>query len=154
CHAATVTAGAPMYPDASACSGCHDGKTTGADGKVLRQVRFAGATPLVTNTSLSHLAHAQKVHTVGDTRECLKCHQLPGTSAWMSVGRAYPETCIACHQHAAPSHLADAANCQLCHLTLAQATALPAATIATFPKPESHAAPDFLSTHAPADSAA
>ena len=153
CHAGTVTEGAPMSPDVASCNGCHDGKTTTDSGKVLRTVRFAGATPLASNLAYSHLLHAEKTNTLADTRACIKCHQMPNTTAWMSVGRAYPEACLACHEHEAPSHLASAASCGTCHVPLAQATALAPAQIAAFPKPESHSSPDFLATHAPADSA-
>jgi len=154
CHAGAVTAGAPMYPAANACAGCHDGKNKSEAGKVLREVHFAGATPLATNLAYAHVVHAEKTNTAADTRACIKCHQLPGTTAWMSVGQAYPEACLACHTHEAPSHLADAATCRTCHVPLAEATALTPATIAAFPKPESHSSASFIASHAPADSAA
>lgn len=147
CHAGVVTQGASLFPDASACAGCHDGKTTSASGKVLRELHFAGGTTVPTNLAYSHLVHAEKTNTQRDTRACIACHQTPGTTEWMNVSRAAPEACLACHEHAAPAHLAAAANCRTCHVPLAEATALPPATIAAFPKPESHAAPDFIATH-------
>ena len=153
CHLGAVQQDAKFYPDASACSGCHDGQQR-YEGKVLRTVNFKGATELTTNLAFSHLLHEQKSNTERNTRICMKCHQRPGTTEWMSVAAPQPALCVLCHEHEAPAHLAPQANCRTCHVPLAQAVKLSPDEISQFPKPASHDSADWLSKHAPTDSLA
>lgn len=154
CHSGVVSGDvAALFPDPSTCSGCHDGMQN-YEGRVLRRVAWRGARYRATNLAFSHTEHARETNTVGSTQACVTCHQRAGTVEWMAVAGAAPAACLACHEHAAPAHLADEANCRTCHVPLAQATALTAGEIAAFPQPASHEATDFLFAHAPAESAA
>ena len=154
CHGGILTGDATSYfPDASKCAGCHDGVVRN-EGKVLRKVTYTTGSYPANNLHFSHPEHIRLTNSVGSTRVCVECHQRPGTTEWMQVAGPAPSLCITCHEHAATSHLAEEAKCRTCHVPLAQATAVTAASIATFPKPASHDAPDFLLTHGPTDSAA
>ncbi len=154
CHAGIVSGDAKtVFPAPQACAGCHDGQQT-VEGRVLKPVAYTGGKYLVTNLKFSHVDHARETNTTGSTRACVSCHQLPGTTEFMAVSGPVPSECLACHAHEAPSHLADVAQCRTCHVPLASATSLSADAIAGFPKPASHDAPGFLSSHAPQDSAA
>jgi len=153
CHAGMVTKDAAIYPGPSACAGCHDGQQT-YEGHTLRTVNFRPPVPLNTNLAYSHLVHADKTNTGGNTRVCLQCHQAPGTTEWLNVAAPQPQLCITCHAHAAPAHLATEANCRTCHVPLAQAVKLTPAEISAFPKPASHDSADWLLKHPPTDSIA
>jgi hypothetical protein len=79
---------------------------------------------------------------------------MEGDTRFLAVARAQPATCLGCHAHAAPSHLDARTDCRSCHVTLAQATALPFERVAALPRPSSHEAPDFVWRHAPRDEVA
>jgi predicted CXXCH cytochrome family protein len=154
CHAGIVSGDAKTtFPDPSTCQGCHDGQQR-YEGRVLKAVTYKGGSYPATNLKFSHVEHAKETNTTASTRACVTCHQRPGDTAFMAVAGPAPALCLDCHEHAAPSHLADAAKCRTCHVPLAQATTLTAASITKFPKPASHDSKDFLLSHAPADSAA
>lgn len=138
CHEGIPTGNrAAFYPSPTLCAQCHDGQR-------VRRVEWTGPTRLPSNLVFSHPQHAEES---GQQLPCETCHTTRTPPARMAVARARPELCITCHAHAAPSHLAMTARCPACHTTVAKATALPADTIAAFPRPETHAAPDFVLTH-------
>jgi hypothetical protein len=152
CHAGMVSGdAATIFPAASTCAGCHDGQQQ-YEGRALKAVRYTAGKVTPTNLAFSHVEHAKETKTSGSTRACVSCHQLPTDTAWMNVAGPRPTLCLACHEHAAPSHLADAANCRSCHVPLAKAASLTADRIGNFPKPASHDAKDFLAKHGPTDS--
>lgn len=144
CHAGMVTGAVEEdYPTPQTCANCHDGEE-------LKKVDWSGPTPTPTNLRFSHIEHRKEAtDSAGKPLGCTTCHQQAGTTEWMAVGRARPESCLGCHEHQAPAHLAQSNACQTCHVPLASARALPMERIAGFPKPPSHDQPDFLSHHAP-----
>jgi hypothetical protein len=139
CHAGIVTAGAPVFPAATACASCHDGKTERA---VNWQPRPG---PRVSNLRFDHLAHAVARRQRGDTASaCADCHADAG-ARWMQVRGPSAPQCVTCHTQGRFDHLTQPDTaCATCHVPLARATALPAAAIAKFPAPATHRAADFL----------
>jgi predicted CXXCH cytochrome family protein len=131
---------ATMFPPAASCTECHNGRDV-----KLAAWSYPSSHP--TNLRFDHARHARLSDSTGTHLDCLRCHGSEPSPQWMMVARARPETCIGCHAHSAPSHLAESSRCTTCHVPLARATALSEATIAKFPKPSSHAAPDFITTH-------
>ncbi|HUX32816.1 MAG TPA: hypothetical protein VMV51_03020 [Gemmatimonadaceae bacterium] len=149
CHAGITTGDtARMFPTAEVCAQCHNGTDRKA-------VAWTAPAWRPTNLKFSHTEHALMSAQSGAPAACAACHaqQAGRDTTWMHVAGANPDACIACHRHQAPAHLAPSADCTTCHQPLTQATALPASTIAGFPKPASHNAPDFLATHGPANGA-
>ena len=144
CHAGITTGdSAAMYPAVALCARCHDGT-------IEKTVSWTGAAFMATNLRFSHTEHARDALQKGDTLRCATCHeQANGAGKWMAVGPPRPETCITCHTHRAPEHLAAEAKCATCHVPLAQARTLTASAIGAFPRPASHERADFLESHAP-----
>ena len=124
------------------------------NGKTLRAVHWTAAAYPASNLKFSHVEHAKETNTTLNTSACVTCHQAPGTTEFMAVAGPAPSLCLACHEHAASTHLAEEAKCRTCHIPLAEATALTAAQIGGFPRPASHDAPDFAQSHAPTAEAA
>lgn len=121
------------------CANCHEGVE-------LPAVAWDGPSPEPSNLDFSHLLHAEM------GMGCADCHQMAGEEV-MAVGRAAPETCLACHAPDAEEHFAyDEVPCATCHLPLTRATDLPVSRIADFPRPATHAEADFLFTHGIQDS--
>ena len=166
CHAGVVSgddsSAAAAYPPAAVCNECHGATDTArlrrADTtrrprldtlRVLRRVAWSAPHTEPTNLDFWHLEHAREAGFGVATTECARCHQLPGDSAFMAVGRARPETCIGCHDHRASAHLADDSRCAVCHVPVARARALSVRRVAGFQRPPSHDRPDFISRHAP-----
>jgi hypothetical protein len=121
CHAGVNTGErARTYPAVALCATCHDGT-------IQPRVRWAAPAPkgaeLLVFTHTKHASEAKDV-------PCESCHAVGDARRWMSVARATPELCIACHTHAAPSHLADVSKCATCHRPLAAAVALTDARVA------------------------
>lgn len=141
CHAGIAAGNAARaFPAPALCATCHDGS-------IQPRVRWAGYLSRGAGLLVfSHPAHAAKANEA----TCATCHSLADTSQWMNVGRAAPERCLACHAHHATGHLAADNNCATCHRTLAAATGLTLARIASLPRPPSHDDPNFLTTHGPA----
>ena len=153
CHAGIATGDvATSFPDPATCNGCHDGQQQ-ANGKTLRVVNWRAGKYAATNLDFSHVRHAKETNTTLNTTACVACHQIPGTTEFMAVAGPAPSLCLACHEHAAGTHLAEEAKCRSCHVPLAQATALTVAQIAGFPKPASHEGKEFIFSHQPSDSA-
>ena len=89
----------------------------------------------------SHLKYADSA-----ARQCATCHS-PGRAS-MNVSLPEPATCLACHAHAAPAHLADDNKCATCHVALTAARDVPAWRITAFPLPPSHERASFRTQHA------
>lgn len=142
CHAGIESGeAAAIYPQPARCAVCHNGR-------LARQVKWAGPAPRPSNLRFSHSAHAEKIAAAGESATCQTCHRLPGQSARMAVGAPARQNCETCHTHADPPHLAREAACTTCHRTLAEANALPPERIARFPKPGYHGPTGFLLDHA------
>lgn len=131
---------AELYPEPADCRRCHDGSR-------VEQVAWTGPDRQPSNLDFDHTAHAEYTERTGDLDRCRSCHFESDDEEWMSVVHARPERCTQCHAHEADGHLAEAAVCRDCHVPLTGAPALAEARIATFPKPASHEAPDFLLGH-------
>jgi hypothetical protein len=150
CHAGITTGdSATMFPSPDACAQCHNGTD-------VRRVAWSGPSLPPNNLKFSHTEHAAtSARADGVAVPCTSCHgqQAGRDTAWMHIAAAQPSACIACHQHRAAEHLAASVVCSTCHKTLVQATSLPTAMIAGFPKPASHSDSNWLSTHAPKNAA-
>ena len=133
CHAGIVSGDSTQArPTSAQCASCHDGRTK-------REVTWVPREARPSNLHFDHRRHfAAAPDSAADARSCRGCHAIPGGTAFMDVARARPERCITCHAHEADAHLSPSNRCPTCHLPLAQATRLAAATIANFPKPPSH----------------
>ena len=143
CHVGIETGNTDdYYPPAEDCTDCHDGTTE-------ELVDWQGPTARPTNLIFLHTDHADEVVAADDSATCQSCHQEPGTVARMAVEQAQPEQCLSCHTNATDEHLAEDADCQLCHMSLALATDLPQARVAELPQPPTHSAIDFTVNHAP-----
>ena len=143
CHQGITTGdAAKAFPTPQSCAACHDGKE-------LEAVRWAGHVKRPTNVVFSHSDHLAQSAEAGTPADCVSCHASAADTAWMHVRAASGAGCVTCHTNATSEHLAETAKCSTCHRTLADSRELTAAMIAAFPKPRSHSAPDFVSTHAP-----
>lgn len=142
CHEGVLTGdSAAMKPAPATCSECHDGE-------MARRVTWAPTAPRPTNLRFDHRTHYTEMAAEGqDSIDCARCHAESDTAQFMAVGFGRPERCITCHEHRAPAHLAAESRCQTCHVPLARATRLPAATIARFPEPPSHEDTAFIAAH-------
>ena len=141
CHGGVLTEAAQnRYPPVEQCTGCHDGRQE-------TRVTWDGPRRAPSNLRFSHVEHNREADLgVDPALNCRSCHAQRGDTAFMAVQRERASLCIACHEHRATAHLVDA-KCQTCHVTLAQARALPDSAIAAFPRPPSHDRPDFLEAH-------
>ena len=140
CHAGTVTAGAPLYPDSTGCASCHDG---------VVQKRVVWQAPEAPRTTLDfdHVRHAgranAKLVAAGkDVPRCADCHATPGTADF-GVNTAMVSRCFACHGLRVVHLAAPDTACRTCHVPLAGAARLVLADVAGFPSPPSHADPRF-----------
>lgn len=133
CHAGIETGdSATALPEPALCGRCHDGDE-------LARVDWEPAPPDPTLLDYDHVEHAREA--AEDGLACASCHADPG-AARMEVRAARAETCIGCHAHAAPAHLAGS-SCTTCHLPLADPRA-PLARALGLPRPDSHDRPGFL----------
>lgn len=139
-------ADAPAFPDPASCTRCHDGQREA-------RVTWAGRSERPSNLRFSHGEHRDEAARAGDEVTCLQCHGT-GQEGRMAVRPASAGSCLDCHAHEAPSHLAPGRDCLLCHTTLADASELPAERIARFSRPDSHEAEDFAGRHAPTEATA
>ncbi len=141
CHLGVPTGDSTaFFPPPTLCASCHDGKVQG-------RVQWTGPHTLPSNVAFSHPRHAAASAAGGQPAQCTSCHATTAPPRAMAVARARPELCIACHAHASPAHLAMAARCPVCHMAVARATGVPTDTIAAFPRPDTHAARDFVLVH-------
>ena len=142
CHAGVVEPGTPVFPDAVACASCHDGA-------VQPRVSWTPTERArVTNLRFTHAAHAAAATRKNPSdsvlvRNCSACH-VPTGSSRMSVQHAVVGQCLDCHGIAGSHVDVDRNACATCHLKLTDAPTLTRDVIAKFPRPASHAAPDFV----------
>jgi hypothetical protein len=142
CHAGAQDSSRSIWPAASDCSACHDGT-------IERKVVWSPPTQSrPSNLRFAHLVHATKAgERLGrDSVVCASCHLAEG-APWMTVRRTEVRRCLSCHgirtEHVASADTA----CATCHVTLAQATALPRERVARFPTPPSHLDASFATEH-------
>ncbi len=142
CHAGIATGdSASMFPPAPSCKECHNGDD-------VKVVAWSAAAVRPTNLRFDHARHSRSTDSAGTSMDCARCHgDGPSVKNGMLVARPRPETCIGCHAHEAPSHLAPTSRCATCHVPLARATTLSDSAVGALPKPPSHAEPNFISTH-------
>ncbi|MBI2795533.1 MAG: hypothetical protein HYX65_02380 [Gemmatimonadetes bacterium] len=142
CHAGVVDPGQSMWPTAQGCASCHDGTVKP---RITWEPRVG---PRAGNRRFTHEAHgkAAAARNPADSammRNCAGCHTEPGAPR-MAVRNAVVGNCLQCHGLKAP-HV-DNGNevCATCHVRLTDAPSLTREWIKTFPKPQSHAAADFV----------
>jgi hypothetical protein len=130
CHAGALDSTQSIWPAASYCANCHDGT-------IEKKVDWSPPDrSRPSNLRFRHLVHIKKSsEKLGqDSVVCASCHLAEG-APWMRVRRAEVRQCLRCHG-VRTEHLASANTaCGTCHLTLAQATALPRERIGQFPRP-------------------
>lgn len=148
CHR-DVTAADParVFPPASACAECHNGR----DQELVTWRPPARPAPQGL-LAFSHQGHFARTDSAG--RSCQSCHAIersavPRALRYMDVGHAAQTTCSGCHEHRA-AHFAPESNCRTCHVPLTRAVALSNRQVAGLPQPSSHALPEFVLSHAPA----
>jgi predicted CXXCH cytochrome family protein len=135
CHEG-IEAGEPeqsVSVEPTLCGGCHDGTNLPAVAWEGRAEQPAG------NLKTVHPGHPEL--------PCGACHQTPGTGGEMEVQAAAAEACMACHAPGTEDHQAAGVPCAQCHMTLSEAPAMTAATIAAFSAPPDHGSADFAFQH-------
>ncbi len=143
CHLGVETGvAAELFPQRASCAACHDGVR-------VEPVEWSPPDSRASNLTFSHIRHAELLEGRGESVTCQSCHAVADAPVRMAVSEAGAEGCLACHAHEATDHLAEGRDCTACHVPLFEADRLPVERIATFPVPESHTAPDFVSAHAP-----
>jgi hypothetical protein len=144
CHGGIETGGDPAqwYPQPQSCATCHDGEREDT-------VSWTAPTQTSSNLDFVHADHVRLLTREGDSASCSTCHQDPAGEGRMSVAAATAESCLTCHTHEAPEHLANDRDCMSCHLPLAEAEQLSVAQIAAIEQPATHLSPEFLSSHEP-----
>lgn len=130
-----------LYPAAADCARCHDDER-------MPKVEWTAPARKAGNLAFSHTVHAEN----SGEAECSTCHAKEGSTQWMNVARAVPETCMECHatgqKATGPSvHLAVTTECSKCHVPLKDARTLDQQQIAGFPQPPSHQEADFFAKH-------
>jgi len=147
CHPGALDPSAAMWPKAESCAECHDGKVEDRVNWKEPAAKPKG------NLKFTHDRHAREIRDslgADSTVACMQCHAEQGAK-WMHVRRPVLRQCFDCHKiqiaalwGADTSHVnAPDSACATCHITLAEATELPEARIAAFPKPVSHNAKGF-----------
>lgn len=140
CHGGMVTGDPdPTFPEPEQCAACHDGDR-------LRRVAWTEHRTPASNLRFSHADHADRVGSDTGPVDCLACHQRPGSTGRMDVQRAEPAACTSCHAHQSLDHPSSGAECTLCHVALTDSDLSPG-RIRDFPRPDTHAADDFLRKH-------
>jgi len=130
------------------CIRCHDGDRE-------ETVDWDAPTPTASNLDFVHAEHIASVEREGDEDlACRACHgPLQTDQPRMAVSRAAPETCVECHAHEAPEHLAADVECRTCHVPLVDAADLSVSQVADFPRPPSHESESFVLEHGDAATA-
>lgn len=145
------------------CLGCHEGIPTGQkasrysvdqevcsrchDGVQQRRVSFSEPPARISNLHFSHPRHADSASADEYAEiDCVQCHRKPGATGRMDVSSPRPELCVACHAHAAPSHLEES-DCLECHRPLTQVRSFSIQRIENLPRPPGHGSPKFLESH-------
>jgi hypothetical protein len=133
CHAGAIDSVRSFWPTPESCAECHDGT-------VEKRIQWSPPPTRPSNLRFTHAAHSRsagKELAADSSLACVECHTKTG-AAWMFVTRTLPDQCLDCHGIKAKHAAAPDSACATCHLTLAEATALPRERIAKFPKPVSH----------------
>lgn len=136
CHAGVYQTEQPLWPRASGCATCHDGK-------IERAVDWRAPSQLPrTNLKFTHQRHAEAVRAKGDSSvSCGSCHSVGRDR--MRVRLAVVERCLDCHGIRTAHLAAPDTACASCHVTLARASRLTRDDVSRFPVPESHQSPEF-----------
>ena len=142
CHRGAQDSTKTMWPTVDDCANCHDGT-------VERRVDWRpppGRTP--SNLRFNHVGHAAEARErfPTDSVRCASCHIERG-GAWMAVRRPIVGQCFECHGIKTAHLAAPDSACGTCHMTLAEAKALPRERIGRFPEPPSHREPGFIERH-------
>ncbi|MEP7325410.1 MAG: hypothetical protein ABI836_05625, partial [Gemmatimonadota bacterium] len=139
CHVGVREENQPVFPSSVSCAECHDGQ-------VEKRVDWEPpVTPHPTNLRFTHARHDARLQAgraADSVLACVACHS-EKTAGWMQVRRTVSRECFDCHGHSEPHLAVPDSACATCHLPLTQAIALSRETVAAFPAPESHQAPDF-----------
>lgn len=140
CHAGAARAGAALLPAPADCTACHDGV-------VEERVDWTPRTgPAPSNLRFTHDAHRgefRRTH-ADSLLDCTACHSdEPARPERMKVVRSPVGNCLACHGVRTAHFDAPDSACATCHLPFWEATGVPAARIARWEAPASHAAADF-----------
>lgn len=141
CHAGVTDPARPLYPAAEACVTCHDGV-------IERPVNWAVPAGRPSNFRFTHAEHARKSDAklpADSTLACGECH-IPSGAPPMTVRRTLSARCLDCHGVRVAHFSAPDTACATCHLTLAEATALPGARVAAFGTPASHEDAGFVTS--------
>ncbi len=139
CHMGVTDPSRPVLPSAASCASCHDGQIE----KTVDWKPRTGARP--GNLRFTHMDHQAAVHEglgADSSLACGACHTPSGTG-WMTVQRAVTGQCLSCHGIRVAHLEAPDTACATCHVTLAEARALPRAQVASFKAPVSHEAEGF-----------
>lgn len=148
CHAGVVSAGQSVFPTAESCATCHDGT-------VQKKVEWSAPPAYASILRFAHDEHVResgKKLSADSAVACSDCHTPTGT-AWLTVKRTIPGQCLDCHGFKVAHLSAPDTACATCHVTLAEAKALPEARVAKFEKPASHEGAEFLSSKGHGDQA-
>jgi hypothetical protein len=133
CHAGITEAGRPLYPTPESCASCHDGT-------VEKRVDWSPPPAHPSNFRFTHAEHVRKSGEklpADSAVYCPACHT-PSGATWLTIRRTISAQCLECHGVRTAHFSAPDTACGTCHLTLAEATALPQARVAKFEKPASH----------------
>jgi len=139
CHVGILEAGKPIYPSAESCVNCHDGT-------IEKKVDWTAPLARPSNFRFTHAEHIRKSEEklpADSTLACPACHT-PTGAGWLTVRRTISGQCLDCHEIKVAHFSAPDTACGTCHVSLAEATALPEARIAKFEKPKSHEDKGFL----------
>lgn len=148
CHAGIPEGDSSRYFSVAPrdCVRCHDGNRE-------ETVDWDAPTRTPSNLVFVHADHIASVTEEGDEElACSTCHGPMGEGRpRMEITRAEPQTCVTCHAHEAPEHLAEGVACETCHAPLVAAPDLPVSTIAEFPQPPTHETASFVLDHGDVD---
>jgi predicted CXXCH cytochrome family protein len=141
CHAGITTGdSSAMFPAAAQCVDCHNGR----DVKPVMWTAWRGRQM---NLRFDHLRHLRRSGSSSTRMDCATCHGPGASPTQMIVAKPRPETCVSCHAHEAPAHLAIDSPCATCHAPLARTGAFSDSAVAALPRPVWHNDATFLSTH-------
>ena len=142
CHAGVTDTSQSIWPRPAQCASCHDSIVKPP---IHWQPRVG---PRAGNRRFTHPAHARAAFAKNPAdstliRNCSACHIAAGAPR-MTVQNAVVAQCLECHGLRAPHVDVASKACATCHVRLTDAPGLTRDDIARFPRPESHAAPDFV----------
>ncbi len=127
CHAGIREEGKSIFPSAESCANCHDGT-------IEKKVDWSAPPVRPSNFRFTHAKHDQKSGEklpADSTLACRACH-IPSGTGWLTVRRTISRQCLDCHEIKVAHFSAPDTACGTCHLTLAEATALPVERVADF----------------------